>query len=312
MKRDVEWYVDSSLVASGASETGIVYDSSSAHFASSHADENPPEGEYLWKFVVDIKNTADTVSKDSSNTYEVPFAVDRTPPAFTLKSEKKFINPDSSPFAARFKWTGREAAPDIRAMRVSLGLLQGDSADRCNAVADFPAMADVASNDFAIRWNDVTRNAVKRYGDGKYCIVAYAVDYAVPDKAVHDKMARLADAIAAHPGNVADSLWPDPNDFVNSSVGFDSFFVDTKAPAMSGGAFRGAPAASAYSSLSGPARKGSRAYATGDSLLEISYRMTESLGGRDSAPVTVAWEFVHLDDTTKVDHAGDSDNGYAG
>ena len=306
MKRDVQWYVDSSLVASGASVTGIVYDSSSAHFASSHADENPPEGEYLWKFIVDIKNAADTVSKDSSNTYEVPFKVDRTPPEFSLKSEGELINPNKNPFAARFKWTGREAVPDIRAMRVSLGLPQGGSADRCKALADFPAMADVASNDFAIRWNDVTRNAVKRYGDGKYCIGAYAVDYAVPDKAVHDKMARLADAIAAHPGNVADSLWPDSNDFVNSSVGFDSFFVDTKAPAMSGGALRGAPAASAYSSLSGPARKGSRAYATGDSLLEISYRITESLGGRDSAPVTVAWKFVHLDDTTKVDHAGDS------
>ena len=40
--------------------------------------------------------------------------------------------------------------------------------------------------------------------------------------------------------------------------------------------------------------------------MKISYKITELLNGRDSVPVTVAWKFVHLNDTTKVDHAGDS------
>ena len=307
MDREVQWYIDSSLIASGASETGIVYDYSSAYFTSNHVDDDPHEGEYLWKFFVDIKNIADTASKDSSNTYEVPFKVDRTPPAFALASEGAVVNPDSVSFAARFTWTGHESAPDIRAMRVSLGRLEGDSIDRCKPFADFPAMADVASNNFAIQWNSVTRDAIKNNGDGNYCIEAYAVDYAVPDSAVYGKMVDLVDAISSHPGSIADTLWPDSNDFVNSSVVFDSFFVDTRAPVMSDGAMRGSStSASAYSALSRPARNNAYDYATEDSLLEISYKLTESLGGRDSVPVTVAWNFIHQGDTAKVDHAGDS------
>ncbi|OWV25196.1 hypothetical protein B7988_12060 [Fibrobacter sp. UWB1] len=307
MKPEVQWYIDSSLIASGASETGIVYDSSSAYFASNHADENPHEGEYLWKFFVDIKNIADTASKDSSNTYEVPFKVDRTPPALALASEGAVVNPDSVSFAARFSWTGN-GIPDIRAMRLALKKMDGDSLNRCKTrVADFPAMADVASKEFAIQWNNVTRDAIKNNGDGNYCIEAYAVDYAVPDSAVYGKMVDLVDAISSHPGSIADTLWPDSNDFVNSSVVFDSFFVDTRAPVMSDGAMRGSStSASAYSALSRPARNNAYDYATEDSLLEISYKLTESLGGRDSVPVTVAWNFIHQGDTAKVDHAGDS------
>ncbi len=306
MNREVQWYVDSSLIASGASETGIVYDSSSAYFASNHADENPHEGEYLWKFFVDIKNIADTASKDSSNTYEVPFTVDRTPPAFVLRSEG-VVNPDSASFAARFSWADSTHAPDIRAMRVSLGRLDGKSLDHCKLFADFPAMANIASKEFAIQWNSVTRNAVKDNGDGNYCVKAYAVDYAVPDSAVYKKMVDLVDAISAHSGSIADSLWPDSNDFVNSSIVFDSFFVDTRAPVMSDGAMRGSStSASAYSALSRPARNSAFGYVSEDSLLEISYKVTEPLGGRDSVPVTVSWNFVHLGDTTRVDHAGDS------
>ena len=309
MKPEVQWYIDSSLIASGASETGIVYDSSSAYFASNHADENPYEGEYLWKFFVDIKNIADTASKDSSNTYEVPFKVDRTSPAFALASEGAVVNPDSVSFAARFSWTGN-GIPDIRAMRLALKKMDGDSLNRCKTrVADFPAMADVASKEFAIQWNSVTRDAIRSKGDGKYCIEAYAVDYAVPDSAVYGKMVRLVDAIAAHPGSIADTLWPDSNDFVNSSVVFDSFFVDTRAPVISNVSVKGGASstyATDYSALSRPARDGAYGYATADSLLEISYKITEPLCGRDSIPVTVAWNFVHMGDTTKVDHAGDS------
>lgn len=306
MRRDIQWYIDSSLIASGASETGIVYDYSSAYFTSNHVDDDPHEGEYLWKFFVDIKNIADTASKDSSNTYEVPFKVDRTSPVFALASEGAVVNPDSVSFAARFSWTDTAHAPDIRAMRVSLGRLEGDSIDRCKPFADFPAMADVASNNFAIQWNSVTRDAVRGH-DGNYCVRAYAVDYAVPDSAVYGKMVRLVDAIAAHPGSIADTLWPDSNDFVNSSVVFDSFFVDTRAPVMSDGAMRGSStSASAYSAFSRPARNNAYDYATEDSLLEISYKLTEPRGGRDSVPVTVAWNFIHQGDTAKVDHAGDS------
>ncbi len=308
MALSVDWYIDSALIESGYSESGVVYDSSSAYFTSLQKDTLIWEGDYLWKFFVDIKNIADTASKDSSNTYEVPFSVDLTAPRFALKSEGELINPNKNPFVARFTWAGHEATPDIRAMRLTLKKMDGDASNRCQTrVADFPAMADVASKEFAIQWNSVTRDSIRSKGDGNYCIEAYAVDYAVPDSAVYGKMVRLVDAIAAHPGSIADTLWPDSNDFVNSSVVFDSFLVDTKAPAMSDSVLAGySPSASVYSNLSRPGRKGSYAYATEDSLLKISYKITEPLNGRKSAPVTVAWNFIHLDDTTKVDHAGDS------
>lgn len=308
MALSVDWYIDSALIESGYSESGVVYDSSSAYFISLQKDTLIWEGDYLWKFFVDIKNIADTASKDSSNTYEVPFSVDLTAPRFALKSEGELINPNKNPFVARFTWAGHEATPDIRAMRLTLKKMDGDASNRCQTrVADFPAMADVASKEFAIQWNSVTRDAIKNNGDGNYCIEAYAVDYAVPDSAVYGKMVSLVGAIAAHPGSIADTLWPDSNDFVNSSVVFDSFFVDTRAPVMSDGAMRGSStSASAYSALSRPARNNAYDYATEDSLLEISYKLTESLGGRDSVPVTVAWNFIHQGDTAKVDHAGDS------
>lgn len=308
MALSVDWYIDSALIESGYSESGVVYDSSSAYFTSLQKDTLIWEGDYLWKFFVDIKNIADTASKDSSNTYEVPFSVDLTAPRFALKSEGELINPNKNPFVARFTWAGHEATPDIRAMRLTLKKMDGDASNRCQTrVADFPAMADVASKEFAIQWNSVTRDAIKNNGDGNYCIEAYAVDYAVPDSAVYGKMVSLVGAIAAHPGSIADTLWPDSNDFVNSSVVFDSFFVDTRAPVMSDGAMRGSStSASAYSALSRPARNNAYDYATEDSLLEISYKLTESLGGRDSVPVTVAWNFIHQGDTAKVDHAGDS------
>lgn len=309
MESSIDWYIDSSLIASGVSETGIVYDSSSAYWGSLQKDDSLLwEGDYLWKIQVAIDNIAQPGSKDSSNTYEVPFKVDRTPPEFLLKSEGSIVNPDSNSFVARFTWTGSQAVPDIRAIRVSLKKMDGDFLNRCKTrVADFPAMADVASKEFAIQWNSVTRDSIRSKGDGKYCIEAYAVDYAVPDSAVYKKMIDLVDAISAHPGSIVDSLWPDSNDFVNSSVAFDSFFVDTKAPVMSDGVLAGySPSASIYSKLSRPGRKGSYAYATKDSLLKISYKIVEPLNGRDSVPVTVAWNFIHLGDTAKVDHAGDS------
>ena len=101
---DMNMAIDSVFDASrigqpGVSATGFVYDSSGAHFASRQHDGDPAEGSYLWKFVADIRNTAAMSSgADSSNTYEVPFRVDRTAPDFTLEPERSVMNPDSMPF----------------------------------------------------------------------------------------------------------------------------------------------------------------------------------------------------------------------
>ena len=309
MDMSVDWKIDMSRIGQAdVDSTGKVYDKSSAYFTSKQRNSDPQQGDYLWKFFVDINNIASPDDKDSSNTYEVPFRVDRTAPVFTLRAENDFVNPSNDPFAARFTWGDTATTPDIRAMRLTLERMDANSAGHpFTQVAEFPAMSDVASPDFAIQWNDTTRRMIEKKGDGFYRIKAYAVDYAVPDSVVFNKMDSLVTAIMMHPNRVKPSLWPTAADSVNSTTVYDTFFVDTKAPVMSDETLKGfSTGSSEYSKLSHPARKSGYAYATEDSLLEISYKVTEPLNGRDSVPVTIAWQFIHAEDTTKADRAGDS------
>ena len=309
MDMSIDWKIDMSRIGQvNVDSTGKAYDKSSAYFASKQKNSDPQEGGYLWKFFVDINNIANPDNKDTSNTYEVPFRVDRTAPVFVLRAENDFVNPRNDPFAARFMWGDSATTPDIRAMRLTLEQMDANSAGHpFTQVAEFPAMSDVASPDFAIQWNDTTRRMIEKKGDGFYRIKAYAVDYAVPDSAVFNKMDSLVTAIMLHPGSVKPSLWPTAVDSVNSTTVYDTFFVDTKAPVMSDETLKGfSTGSSEYSKLSHPARKSGYAYATEDSLLEISYKVTEPLNGRDSVPVTIAWLFIHAEDTTKADRAGDS------
>ena len=309
MDMSVDWKIDMSRIGQAdVDSTGKVYDKSSAYFTSKQRNSDPQQGNYLWKFFVDINNIASPDDKDSSNTYEVPFRVDRTAPVFTLRAENDFVNPSNDPFVARFTWGDSATTPDIRAMRLTLEQMDANSAGHpFTQVAEFPAMSDVASPDFAIQWNDTTRRMIEKKGDGFYRIKAYAVDYAVPDSAVFNKMDSLVTAIMMHPNRVKPSLWPTAVDSVNSTTVYDTFFVDTKAPVMSNETLKGfSTGSSEYSKLSHPARKSGYAYATEDSLLEISYKITEPLNGRDSVPVTIAWQFIHAEDTSKADRAGDS------
>ena len=283
-------------------------DLSSAYFTSKWEDVHPAEGNYHWMFVADIRNMASASdSKDSSNTYNVPFRVDTTAPVFNILAEGENINPDSLSFVARFAWADAENSPDIRAMRISLEKANGNSANlNFVHVADFPALYDVCTPEFAIGWNDSIRESV-RGDDGFYRIKVLAMDNAVPSAESYGKVNRLVSAISGNPGNVADSLWPKASDSLNVSVAYDTFFVDTKAPELVNPLLTSVSTVkSRYDSLARPARNSSYRYVTYDSLLTISYSMHEPLNGRDSSLVSVAWLFIHADDTTKVDHAGDS------
>lgn len=307
---DMDMTIDSVYDASrigqpGVSPTGFVYDSSSAYFASRQHDSDPAEGKYLWKFVADIRNTAAvSAGADSSNTYEVPFRVDRTAPDFTLEPELSVMNPDSMPFMVRYAWAGDSVpGPDIFAMRLSLERASGNTFTK---VAELRPYADVISPGFSIQWDVASRNTVRSRGDGLYRVRAYAVDYAVPDTVVYRKMLSLYDAIIQG-GPVSDNMWPVASDSMNTTTRFAEFYVDRSAPAISNVSVASdSGATSIYSSLSRPQRDSRYAYVTDDSLTKITYRVTESLNGRDSVPVTVAWNFVHVGDTTAMDRAGDS------
>ena len=307
---DMDMTIDSVYDASrigqpGVSPTGFVYDSSSAYFASRQRNSDPAEGKYLWKFVADIRNTAAvSAGADSSNTYEVPFRVDRTAPDFTLEPERSVMNPDSMPFMVRYAWAGDSVpGPDIFAMRLSLERAFGNTFTK---VAELRPYADVISPSFSIQWDAASRNTVRSRGDGLYRVRAYAVDYAVPDTVVYRKMLSLYDAIIRD-GPIPDNMWPVASDSMNTTTRFAEFYVDRSAPAISNVSVASdSGATSIYSSLTRPQRDSRYAYVTDDSLTKITYRVTESLNGRDSVPVTVAWNFVHVGDTTAMDRAGDS------
>lgn len=305
MSMEYESYVDTTR-----DSTGRLQDLSTAYFTSEWVEDRPAEGKYHWEFVADIRNmVSDTAGKDSSNTYNVSFSVDTTAPIFNIVAEGKMVNPDSIPFVARFAWADSANSPDIRAMRISLEKANGNSRNSSySRVADFPALYDVCTPEFAIQWSDAVRNSV-RGKDGYYRIRTYAVDNAVPDENTYTKMNGLVSAIVGSPGNVSESSWPDSNDFLNVSVVYDTFFVDTRRPGLVNPRLEAVSSSGApYLQLQDrkPARNPSFAYASYDSLLKISYVVRDLLDGRDSEPVTVAWQFVHDGDPTKIDHAGDS------
>lgn len=313
---DMDMTIDSVYDASrigqpGVSPAGFVYDSSSAYFASRQHDSDPAEGKYLWKFAVNIRDSAAVNSSaDSLNTYEVPFRVDRTAPDFTLEPERSVMNPDSTMFMARYAWAGDSAqGPDIFAMRLTLEKFSNASSSGSPVfakVAELRPYADVISPSFSIQWDASSLNTVRSRGDGLYRVRAYAADYAVPDTVVYGKMLSLYDSIILG-GTVSDNMWPVASDSMNTTTRFAEFYVDRSAPVISNVSVTSdSGATSIYSTLTRPQRNSQYAYATGDSLAKITYRVAESLNGRDSVPVTVAWSFVHVGDTAAVDRAGDS------
>ncbi|MBR3669860.1 MAG: hypothetical protein IKN70_07645 [Fibrobacter sp.] len=313
---DMDMTIDSVYDASrigqpGVSPAGFVYDSSSVYFASRQHDSDPAEGKYLWKFAVNIRDSAAVNSSaDSLNTYEVPFRVDRTAPDFTLEPERSVMNPDSMSFMVRYAWAGDSVkGPDIFAMHLTLEKFSNASSSGSpvfTKVAELRPYADVISPEFAIQWDAASRNTVRSRGDGLYRVRAYAVDYAVPDTTTYLKMLSLYDAIIQG-GTVSDNMWPVASDSMNTTTRFAEFYIDRSAPAISNVSVTAdSGATSIYSTLTRPQRNSQYAYAIGDSLAKITYRVAESLNGRDSVPVTVAWSFVHVGDATAIDRAGDS------
>ncbi len=269
----------------------LLYDSSSATFVSQQPAIDLTEGLYVWKYAASIENIESPSSHaDTSNTYEVPFRIDRTPPKFEVVPESPLINPDSTPFVARFKWTDSAlATPDIRAMRWTLERASGQSSGSTFVhVCDFRSLYEVSTPDFAVAWNDNCRAEVKKYGDGLYRVKAFAVDYAVPDSTVYKKMNGLVNAIAASPNYVEQSRWPTVADSVNTSTEYASFTIDSHIPSL--------VLDSSKSVFT----------ATADSLLKIAYVVHDQYFGPDSTPVTVRWDFVHAADKSKADRAGDS------
>lgn len=268
-----------------------VLDRSSAVFSSNHQGLALAEGSYIWKYKVDIRNTTSPSSHaDASNTYEVPFRIDRTPPKFEVAPESPLMNPESTPFVARFKWTDPAlATPDIRAMRWTLERASGQSSSSTFVhVCDFRSLYEVSTPDFAVAWNDNCRAQVKNFGDGLYRVKAFAVDYAVPDSNVYKKMNGLVNAIAVSPNYVEQSRWPTDADSVNTSTEYASFTIDSHKPSLVLDRFK-----SVFT-------------ATADSLLKIAYVVHDQYLGSDSTPITIRWDFVHAADSAKGGRAGDS------
>ena len=271
---------------------------------------NLKTGEYIWRFKTAIVDSSTGTEKpDTSDIYNIRFIVDKTPPIFDITSSS-VQNPDSNLFAARFSWNDTINDPDIRIMRWTLereNSNNNDSMGTFTYIGEFPALYDIISKDFAVAWSDL--NTTNTLNDGFYRVKAYAVDFAVPNKVMYDSLNRFVANIAAGKKYPSDSEWKIVNDInLNHSTEYAYLRIDRTAPILSinkSGAVD-AGTGGIYEKLVRPSRDVNYTYVSEDSLLSISYSVTENLSGRDSTPVTIGWDFIHALDTTIVDRAGDS------
>ena len=288
------------------------------------------DGEYAWQFRAYATNNA-TGDLDTSKFYNALFSIDRVAPKFSLYTDNGFVNPDSANFVVRYRWNGGDSVtPDIRAMRWTLEKgcsLPNDTATaaeaNCSGSINLPAMYDVAARDFAVSWDKVPVDARKNLADGLYRIKAYALDYAVPNRLMYDSVNALIGRIMDSPNSLTDADWKlvrDSSARLNDTTVYAMFRIDRTAPVISdivpksvyavdtiGKSYATGVLISNWSdSLPRPARDGRYLYVSEDSLLELSYKVTEATSGQDSSAVMVAWNFEHVDESKNVDRAGDS------
>ena len=303
--RDSLWRLsgDSVVPLSGLRGMGFLRSEGSGNVYGSRISQGGlSEGEYHWVFNAVTRNSAGE-SNDSNDVYDVPFHVDVTPPNFELSVDGQCMNPDSSVFVARFAW-GDSSTPDIRAMRWQLEKNNGSG---FSLVTAMPSLHDVTSKDFAVAWDKVSNR--ENLEDGLYRVKTLAIDYAAPSLEAYGFATDLASKIAG--GTDKETDWNRLGGFeFNRTEKAVEFRVDRTAPGLNFERVGGAPPDSfgveKYAGLSRPSRNPDFEYVSGDSLLQVEYSVKEPLGGRDSAAVTVAWNFVHASDTTGKDRAGDS------
>ncbi|WP_458450351.1 LamG-like jellyroll fold domain-containing protein [Fibrobacter sp.] len=288
------------------------------------------DGEYAWQFRAYATNNA-TGDLDTSKFYNALFSIDHVAPKFSLYTDNGFVNPDSANFVVRYRWNGGDSVtPDIRAMRWTLEKgcsLPNDTATaaeaNCSGSINLPAMYDVAARDFAVSWDKVPVDARKNLDDGLYRIKAYALDYAVPNRLMYDSVNALIGRIMDSPNSLTEADWKlvrDSSARLNDTTVYAMFRIDRTAPVISdivpksvyavdtiGKSYATGVLISNWSdSLPRPARDGRYLYVSEDSLLELSYKVTEATSGQDSSAVMVAWNFEHVDESKNVDRAGDS------
>lgn len=265
------------------------------------------EGEHHWAIKVVTHNSAG--EGDSSSVFDVPFFVDVTAPKFELSVDAGCVNPDSSMFVARFLWTDSASEPDIRAIRWTL---EGecDGVGKCSGGSvELPSLYDVGAKNFAVSWDKVPPDVRKNLADGLYRVNATAIDYASPGRAAYDSAEALVNKIASNAVTSAD--WDVLDEFeFNRHDASVTFRVDHAAPELAfrevGGKAADPSAVSWHAVALGPDRNQDYIYVSGDSLLNISYSVKESLGGRDSALVRVVWNFVRYANPNSISGAKDS------
>lgn len=259
-------------------------------------DDTVSDGEYVWRFDTKVKNGADTVS----DFYNFHFLVDRTGPVFSITTDAAVVNPDSGTFVARFNWIGADSkdsarGPDIRAMRWILEHSTGKNSagnELYETVVELPYMYDVSARSFAVAWNQVPSNVRDSLKGGLYRVYAEAIDYALPSRDAYDRVNSMISRIMEE--TIDSSEWKSVKGLgLNVGEAEATFFVDKEPPSLISSEISGVLRDSIY-------------HVGGEDLLSISYGVKESLFDRDSAAITIAWEFIHRSDFTKVDRAGDS------
>ncbi|WP_407440616.1 LamG-like jellyroll fold domain-containing protein [Fibrobacter sp.] len=307
---------------------GVPNGTQDMNFSSHQRMESLPDGQYAWQFKAYATNNA-TGDLDTTKFYNALFSIDRVAPKFSLNTENDFVNPDSANVLVRYKWTGA-GTPDVRAMRWTLekdcSMKPSDtlaSMAVCTEMLDLPAMYDVAATEFSLPWSKVPQGVRDSLDDGLYRIKAYALDYAVPNRAMYDSVNALVGRIMQNPSVLGDASWKfvrDSSDILNDTTVYALFHIDRTAPLIknilskavyaadtAGMSFAtGMVQANPYADLPRPKNIKEYPIVGEDSLLEISYKVVERNSGIDTSAVAVSWSFEHVDDTKNVGRAGDS------
>ncbi len=261
-----------------------------SRLTSAHS-QNLTEGHFVWRYRVQVLGNNQI---DSTWYEDIPFTVDRTPPEISLSTDSKAANPDSGAFLARFTRESNDAS--LRALRLSLSRFENGA---FVPYRELKPMFDVISPEFALNWEEKESLA-----DGYYQLNAFAIDEAYPGRAGYDAIHALI-AKSSHSALIAADWAALPQGF-NTATASAEFFIDRTAPQVSVTSLTAEGENALPAGITLPPRQQGLLYLNQNELLNMAYTVRESLLGRDSTPVKLAWRFEHIPDTLAAERTGDS------
>jgi len=249
-------------------------------------------GKYDWELIAETGDISDA-NKNSKSTMIVPFTLDTTLPKITLIAERKFANPDSLTFLARFD---NEAKIDESLRLVAFFLKQNY---KTVATAKF---SNVLAPSFGVSlqdFKDNSSNKVETLADGQYQLVVYAFDGSVGNLEQYDLLNKVVngDTSVYHLFESDGHVWQG----INVSKESVEFFIDTQPPTIENFSL-------SRIALGGETSKPSSSFNTDsnlfvlnqDSLLQVYISLSDSGDVKGNQAARYSLLFYDLSDSSSI------------